>query len=151
MKLSVHFTLEELTESHTAERKGINNSAPPEIVLNLKMMLCPVLEAVRELFNAPLIIDSGYRSVALNRVIGGAATSAHVKGLAADIRVKGFTSLEVARRIGASGIQFDQLIMEGTWVHIGLSYETMRNECLIATFPSGRAVYQKTDRKFGDV
>lgn len=145
MKLSAHFTLEELTASHTAVRKGIDNTPSPEVVLNLKMMLCPVLESIRGLFWAPVHISSAFRCNALNRVIGGADTSKHKDGLAADFNVEGFTPLQVAKKIAESDIEFDQLIFEGTWVHIGLSYEKPRRQCLMCTFPSGRATYTEVD------
>jgi hypothetical protein len=68
----------------------------------------------------------------LNKAIGGAKASAHMEGLAADFTAPAFgTVLQVAKKIAAAGIDFDQLIYEyGTWVHIGLRTGTPRRELL---------------------
>ncbi len=123
-KLSQHFTLEELIFSQTAVRKGIDNTPAPEIVRNLRR-LAGVLEEVCALLAAPVVISSGYRSPALNRAVGGARNSAHMSGLAADLTAPDAgTVLQVARRIAASNIAYDQLIHEyGSWVHLGLADE----------------------------
>ena len=121
-KLSEHFTVEELIFSQTAMRKGIDNTPAPEIVRNLRR-LAGVLEEVRALLDAPVVISSGYRSPALNRAVGGAMNSAHMRGLAADLTVPDAGAvLQVARRIAASNIAYDQLILEyGSWVHVALA------------------------------
>ena len=121
--LSPHFTLEELTFSQVAARQGIDNTASPEIIENLKRVAA-VLETVRTLLGGVAIhVNSGYRGTALNLAVNGSKTSAHMKGLAADFIAPAFGSvLEIAQAIAASGIVFDQLIHEyGTWVHIGLA------------------------------
>lgn len=121
--LSPHFTLEELVLSQTAARKGIDNAPTPEVVDNLER-LADVLEQVRSLLKGrSVLVSSGYRSPALNRAVGGSATSRHMQGLAADFTAPAFgTVLEIARTIAASGIAYDQLIHEyGSWVHIGLA------------------------------
>jgi hypothetical protein len=123
-KLSEHFTLEELVFSQTASRRGIDNEPPAEIVVNLRR-LAVVLEEVRALLDAPVLVSSGYRSVALNRAVGGAKNSAHVRGLAVDFTapVAG-TVLQVARRVAGSRIAYQQVIHEyGAWVHLGLAPE----------------------------
>jgi hypothetical protein len=120
-----------MTLSQTAARKGIDNTATPEIVANLKRVAA-TLEEVRALLGAPILVSSGYRSPALNKAIGGSPTSAHMHGLAADFTAPGFgTVLQVARKISASTIAYDQLIYEfGTWVHIGLSSDGLRQQDL---------------------
>jgi len=122
-QLSEHFTLEELVLSQTAARSGIDNTAPKEIVQNLRE-LARVLEQVRTLLGGvPILISSGYRCPELNRAIGGSKSSAHMRGLAADFTAPSFgTVLQVARKVAASDIGFDQVIHEyGSWVHIGLA------------------------------
>lgn len=121
MKLTEHFTLEELTASDTAARLGLDNAPPPAVVQNLRA-LAEKLEEVRCILGRPLIVSSGFRSLAVNRAIGSKDTSAHVQGLAADFICPGFGSpLEVAEELAAAGVRFDQLIHEyGRWVHIGL-------------------------------
>jgi hypothetical protein len=122
MQLSPNFSLSELIYSETAEKSGIDNTPPLEVVPNLKR-LAAGLEAVRALLGAPLEISSGYRCAALNQAVGGSSASQHVLGLAADFVCPGFgTPLEVARAIQGSGVEFDQCILEyGRWVHLSFS------------------------------
>lgn len=130
MRLSKHFTLEEFTLSQTAERLGLDNSPTPEALDNLKR-LAAVLEQVRSFANRPINISSGYRSPAVNKAVGGAATSAHLRGLAADFNASGMGPKELARLIQGSGIQFDQLILEyDRWVHLAISKDKPRNQVL---------------------
>ncbi|MFN0163813.1 MAG: D-Ala-D-Ala carboxypeptidase family metallohydrolase [Burkholderiales bacterium] len=122
-RLSPHFSLEELTASQTAAREGIDNMPDAEARHNLAR-LAATLEEVRTLLGGvPIIISSGYRSPALNRRVKGARASAHMTGLAADFTAPAAgTVLQVARKIAASHIEFDQLIHEyGAWVHMGLA------------------------------
>jgi hypothetical protein len=122
-RLSRHFTLEELTASQTAARRGIDNTPPAAVVRNLRR-LAALLERIRRLLGGvPIRVSSGYRCRALNAAVGGARASAHMAGLAADFTAPGYGSvLQVARRIAASSLRYDQLIHEyGAWVHIGLA------------------------------
>ncbi len=145
MNLSDHFTLEELTFSSTAVRMGIDNSPPANIVDHLKI-LAEGLEKVRSqvLNNLPMHIDSGFRCPALNTLIGGATNSAHTLGFAADFtcaaRRGGGDPLSICRAIQASGIAFDQVIQEGTWVHVSFD-PTLRGQVLTAHFVGGKASY----------
>lgn len=140
MNLSEHFTLDELTASQTAVRKGIDNTAPPAVVENLRRVAA-VLEQIRALVGKPVTVSSGYRCPALNAAVGGARYSAHMQGLAADITVVGLTPKALAKAIIDAGIVFDQLIYEGTWVHIGLAAGAPRSQVLTATFTGGHAAY----------
>lgn len=142
MNLSPHFTVAELVESQTATRKNIDNTPAPAVIANLTR-IAALLEQVRVLVGAPLTVSSGYRSPALNRAIGGAASSAHVLGLAADISTSKLAPRALAQLIEKSGIVFDQLIYEGTWVHIGLSTGVPRNQVLTARFGAGGTTYVK--------
>ena len=140
MKLSPHFSLAELVSSQVATRKGIDNAPAPAIVANLTR-LAALLEQVRALVGAPIAISSGYRSPALNKAVGGAANSAHVLGLAADISTAKLAPKALALLIRQSGLDFDQLIYEGTWVHIGLSTGALRRQVLTAKFAGGSVSY----------
>ena len=135
-QLTEHFSLEELTQSSTALRLQINNRPPLEVVACLTR--CAMgLERVRALLNAPMHIDSGYRSPALNKAVGGAWNSAHMSGFAADFICPDFGSPKaIAQAIAASGIPFDQVICEGTWVHIAFSPEA-RGQVMTAHFNAG--------------
>lgn len=140
--MSEHFSIAELTFSQTATRRGIDNTPSEQVSANLRRLM-ETLELVRALVGKPLMISSGYRSPALNIAVGGAKDSAHVQGLAADINVAGMTPKTLAGLIRDSGIAFDQLIYEGTWVHIGLAAGTLRQEVLTANFSNGHATYTR--------
>ncbi|MFT3996644.1 MAG: D-Ala-D-Ala carboxypeptidase family metallohydrolase [Asticcacaulis sp.] len=138
--LSTYFTLEELTQSDIAERNGIDNTPTPEHLANLRDT-AQRMDQVRTLLGQPVIVRSGYRSVALNTRIGGARSSAHLSGRAVDFVSQRFgTPLDICRRIMASDIVFDQLIYEGTWVHIGFS-DTPRRQALKADFSRTPTLY----------
>lgn len=141
MNLSPHFSLAELTASETALRAGIDNTPPPGVLANLKR-LAVTLEAVRDQANGPLYISSGYRCLAVNRLVGSGDTSAHVLGLAADITAARLTPRQLATAIRDTGIVFDQLILEfDRWVHIGLSTAAPRRQILTARRINGKTVY----------
>lgn len=140
MQLTEHFTLAEMTFSQTAARKNIDNTPSPEVIAALKRT-CALLEQVRTLVGAPIRVSSGYRSKALNKEIGGAASSKHVLGLAADITTAAMTPLALAKLISQSTLQFDQVIFEGTWVHLGLSNDAPRRQILTARFGDGHTTY----------
>lgn len=129
MKLSEHFSLDELTFSQTAARLGLANDPPPRIVENLTF-LASRLEEVRALLKTPMVVSSGYRSPAVNDAVGGSVTSQHRFGLAADFVAPGFGSpFEVAKAIEASGIAYDDLILEfGRWVHISFVRNAPRRQ-----------------------
>lgn len=140
--LSEHFSLAELTASQTADRAGIKNVPGPEALFNLRR-LAALLEDVRTcLGQAPMLVSSGFRAPTVNNLVGGASTSAHKDGRAADFTAPRFgTPREICQRIVDVGIVFDQLIYEGSWVHIGIakSGELPRREVLTAVFRSHQA------------
>jgi zinc D-Ala-D-Ala carboxypeptidase len=125
--LTPHFTLEELTDSQTAARKGIHN-VPPDGSQERENLqrTAEMMEKVRTILGGkPILISSGYRSPKVNAAVGGSKTSAHMSGLAVDFSCPGFgTPLAICRKLephmGELGV--DQLIHEyNTWVHLGLS------------------------------
>lgn len=128
--LSPHFTLDELTASETAARRGIDNDPPPGVVERLKHTAIG-LEAIRTRLGAPLHVSSGYRSPALNAAVGGSRNSAHVDGDAVDFICPRFGSPNViVSALRDAGIPFDQLIEEfGRWVHVSFA-PAMRGQVL---------------------
>lgn len=141
--LSKHFTLAELTYSDTARGRGIINLPGPVALRNLST-LADTLERVRSLVGGPLGVSSGFRCIALNRVLLSNDNSAHVQGLAADINSKFHTPKQLAKLIHESGIEYDQLIEEGTWIHLGLRAELpMRRENLTMRKVNGKTTYTK--------
>lgn len=140
MNLSPNFTLEELTSSEIGLRRGIDNTPSQEVVANLTR-LAATLELVREVLGHPMHINSAYRCPELNAIVGGSATSAHLDGRAGDFVCPGFgTPRECAKMIAESGVEFDQLIFEGAWVHIGIR-DNPRQQILTANFSGGKATY----------
>lgn len=94
MQLSTNFTLSEFTRSSSAVKFGINNTPNDSQVSNLKLLCNSTLQPFRNYCNKPIIITSGFRSAALNShwAVKGSSGSYHLRGLAADIKVTGFTS-----------------------------------------------------------
>ena len=120
MNLSPNFTLDELTASQTAARKGLDNTPNATEVANL-VRVAALLEEVRALLNKPILINSGFRSKAVNDAVGSRDTSQHRLGCAADIRVPGMTPREVVEACIAANIGYDQIIEEfGSWTHISV-------------------------------
>ena len=122
MRLTPNCSLEQLTYSETAERERIDNTPGADILDNLRL-LSEGLERVRRLTGYPLDISSGYRCAELNQRIGGAKTSQHTLGLAADFTCAEFgPPADIIKAIRDSGIEFDQCILEyAKWVHISFS------------------------------
>lgn len=123
MKLTGHFTLEEMTRSATAVALGIDNTPDTEAVENLKNLCTEVLEPLRQWAGVPVIVSSGYRSPELNRAVGGVPHSQHRKGEAADIRIPNLTEGRKYLEFILDHCRFDQLIWEhdrhGThWIHV---------------------------------
>ena len=123
MQLTPNFTLEELTASGTAARLGINNIPNAVEISNLRR-LAYMLQELRNMFDAPIFINSGFRNKELNQAVGSSSSSQHLKACAADIRVSGYTPREAVRKIIDSGISYDQVICEyDSWVHISVPSE----------------------------
>ena len=83
------FSIEELTQSATAKRLGIDNTPSDKIKNNLTLFINTVLDPIREDWGSPIIVSSGYRCPELNKAVGGANTSGHQYGYCADLQVKG--------------------------------------------------------------
>lgn len=151
MKLSEHFTLAELTPSSTAKRLGIKNDPTPEHLECLKTLSTNVLDKVREHFDKPIWVSSGYRSKDLNDATPGSSpTSQHCLGEAADLdqdgRGTGVSNKMVFDYI-KDHLEFDQLIWEfGTdanpdWVHVSFSKKRKRKQVLKAVRVKGKTQY----------
>ncbi len=140
-----YFTIQELTKSATAQRKGIDNSPSVQVRANLTALVEKVLDPLREAYGKPIVVTSGYRCEKLNRAVGGAASSQHVKGQAADIRSVQDTPEENKKLfdlIVKLGLPFDQLINEYgfDWVHVSYGPRHRRQK-LKAVKRNGRTMY----------
>jgi hypothetical protein len=115
-QLTAHFALEELSCS---EHREFDNTPPPEVVAQLRLTAARMEEVRRRLGDRVISVSSGYRCRALNRAVGGASTSAHLTGHAVDFNCYGFGDpLTVCRALAGSDLSFDQIIEEGSWVHL---------------------------------
>jgi hypothetical protein len=143
MQISEHFSLEEMSFSETAARLGLDNTPSPGIIRNL-IWTAATMEAIRALLGAmPINVHSGYRSPPVNRAVGGVDSSAHCQGLACDFVCPAFGApLETARTLLSSAIEYDQLILEYGWVHVGLAQAGMLSRREALTKRSPRAAYE---------
>jgi len=135
MQLSKNFYLEEFLKSQTASRLKLNNNPNEKIIANLKNLAIHVLQPIREHYDRPVVISSGYRSVSVNRAIGSHDGSQHVVGQAADFEIPGLANLEVAKWI-RDNLTFDQLILEfwtggnSGWIHCSYRAGNNRKQTL---------------------
>ena len=118
MNLSEHFTLEELTHTDHRELSNEPNESETE---NLKR-LANFLEQVKTVLGGkPIMVNSAFRSKAVNDAVGSKDTSQHRIGCAADIRVPGITPDQVVKAVIASQLPYDQIIREfDRWTHISV-------------------------------
>jgi putative chitinase len=141
MNLSEHFTLDELT--HTDHREFDNTPNATEMA-NLTRLAAFLEEVKTVLGGKPIMVNSAFRSSAVNQAVGSKESSQHRVGCAADIRVPGMTPDEVVKAVIASGIGYDQIIREfDRWTHISVPNTkdmTPRRQALIID-KSGTRVY----------
>jgi len=121
VKLTEHFSLEELTFSEIAERNGWDNTPNDHELENLKR-LAEFLEDVKQaLGGKPIIVSSGFRSKQTNDGVGSRDSSQHRIGAAVDFRVPELTPNDVVKAVIASGLPYDQIIREfDRWTHISI-------------------------------
>lgn len=145
MRISKNFTLEEMEHSSIASRYGLDNTIPDELQVNIKLV-AEALQVIRDYYNRPIRISSGYRSEEVNRKANGSSNSGHLRALAVDFTVDGVSNLMVCRKTVDLVPHFDQIIYEfgeTGWVHLGLSLGAPRNERLSAKSVSGKTIYTK--------
>jgi hypothetical protein len=118
MQLSEHFTLAELTAT---DHRSLDNTPDPTALANLTR-LAEFLEQVREVLGGkPVMVNSAYRSKAVNDAVGSSDRSQHRLGCAADIRVPGMAPDAVVRAVMASKLAYDQVIREfDSWTHLSI-------------------------------
>ena len=148
MKLTHNFTLEELTESTTAERLGIDNTPNNEQINNLALLCERILQPLRNEIGMSIVISSAFRCVALNRAVGGSSTSDHCLALAGDIKSSNGDHKMLFDKIIEMKLPYKQLIYEfGTdeqpkWIHVALDLsETPKRQILKAVKIEGKTKY----------
>ena len=153
MNLSENLTLAEVIKSSTAKRLGIDNTPTDQHLENLKLVAKHIFQPIREHFNKPINVSSGYRSKALNDATpGSSATSQHCSGEALDLDQDSMNTDVTNKMVFEfikNNLNFDQLIWEfGTdqnpdWVHV--SYEStgrQRKQILKAVRVNGKTTYK---------
>lgn len=118
------------------QHRELDNAPPPEVVATLRTTAAQ-METVRRLLGDRVIsVSSGYRCPTLNRAVGGAATSAHLTGHAVDFNCYGFGDpLSVCAALANAELAYDQLIEEGSWVH--LSFDPRLRRQVLTRRPGG--------------
>jgi len=147
--ISKHISYKEGVYSTTATRRGIENDPNDEQLANMELIAEKIFEPLREWVNGPIKINSFFRSVKLNKAIGGSSKSQHCHGQAIDIddTYKVVANSDMYDYI-KNNLDFDQLIWEfgdddnPNWVHVSyVSEEDNRNRCLKAYREQGRSKY----------
>ena len=140
MNLSSHFTLTEMCKSQLATRRRIANQPDAAAIIAMRHLCQAILESVRAQFGVPIMPSSGYRSLRLNRALGGSRTSQHCKGEAVDFEIAGVTQMRLAGWIEAN-LAYDQLIVEypqaecvsAGWLHVSYARDRNRKQTLTKT------------------
>jgi hypothetical protein len=134
MQLSKNLSLREVTKSITAERLGVKNTPDKEDIANLIDIATHVFQPLRDHFDVPIAVSSGFRCKELNKAVGGSKTSEHMVGRALDLDADiygGVTNKEIFEFI-KKNLEFNQLIWEfgddenPDWVHV--SYHKGNNK-----------------------
>lgn len=128
-----YFSFQEMERSDTAVRYAIDNSIPENLKNNVAQLVDNVLDPLREAWGRPLAVSSGYRCPPLNRAVGGAATSHHMKGMAADITTGNkVDNRRLFQLIINLKLPFTQLIDERdfSWVHVSYDPENVKRQVL---------------------
>ena len=134
--ISAHITMQEATRTST----GIPNLPDVATIQRMQYVAQTVFEPLRAHFGVPIKINSFYRSPAVNKAVGGAATSQHVAGEAIDLHCDTIPDKVIFDYI-RQNLPHDQVIHEPTWVHVSLRNGRNRNQALIAKKVNGKMIY----------
>ena len=118
---SKYFTYEELTATNT----GLLNIPNAEQLANMQELVTEILDPLREIYGKPIHVNSCFRSALVNKKVGGAATSDHMKGMAADIKCD---SNSLLYKLIRDNFKFKQLINEHnfSWVHVSYDHDNLK-------------------------
>ena len=134
-RISKHISYKEAVGSNYAKQKGIKNKPNEDQVENMKLLAEKVFEPLREWVDAPIKVNSMFRSLELNTALKGSKTSSHMKGEAMDITsMGGKSNLEMFHYI-KDNLCFDQLIWEfgsePKWLHVSYNKGNNRQQVLV--------------------
>jgi len=135
---SKNFSYDELIASATAKRLGLDNTPNEEEKEKLRRLAIEILQPIRDAWRAPIVVNSGYRSEAVNKAVGGVKTSQHRLGEAADIKVGGKDRNKklfnlIYKLISQGKIKVGQLIDEYNyqWIHVSLPRKNKENNQIL--------------------
>ena len=133
-----NFSYDELIASATAKRLGIDNTPTLEEKERLRQLAEDILQPIRDAWKSPIVVNSGFRSEALNKAVGGVKTSQHRLGEAADIKVGGKDRNKklfnfIYKLISQGKIKVGQLIDEYNyqWIHVSLPRKNKENNQIL--------------------
>lgn len=131
MNLSKNLSLKEVVRSNTAIRKGISNQPTKQHLQNLILLADNIFQPLRDYIGKPINVSSGYRSLALNKAIGGSTRSQHCKGQALDLD-NGYEMNKIMFEYIKDNLDFDQLIDEQdfSWIHVSFKNGKNRKQVL---------------------
>lgn len=141
-----YFTIDELTRSSEAKRRGIDNTPPQSATANLKALVENILDPLREMWGKPIKVNSGYRCPKLNAAVGGSSQSSHMSGYAADITTgTQKANGELLELLMGSGLPYTKVIDEQycSWIHITFIEGKPRRENIKAVKKNGKWIYSK--------
>jgi len=150
MQLSKNLSLREVTKSITAERLGVKNVPDKEDIANLIDIATHVFQPLRDHFDVPIAVSSGFRSKELNKAVGGSKTSEHMVGRALDLDADihgGVTNKEIFEFI-KKNLEFNQLIWEfgddenPEWVHVSYHKGNNKKRVLRAMRDGNTTIYK---------
>jgi hypothetical protein len=152
LNISKHISYKEATQSDVAKRLGIANDPDANQLLCMQEVATRIFEPIRDHFGLPIYISSFFRSSALNKAIGGATGSQHLKGQAIDMDAdmfSGLTNQQIFDYIRVN-LDFDQLLAEGIkldgtpdWVHCSyVSEDKNRHQVLKMIMINGIKTYE---------
>lgn len=99
---------------------GLDNTLPSDLFVN-RDLLRSQLQVLRDFIGKPIIINSAFRSPAVNKAVGGATRSAHLECRAADIRCPGLSYNDLLCSIINSSAAFSRIILEPSWIHVEIN------------------------------
>lgn len=127
-----YFSFNEFERSQAAYKYGLDNSIPAALKNNIAALVDNVLDPLREAWGKPITVTSGYRSQTVNKLVGGVATSHHLKGMAADITAGGtIENRKLYDLVQKLNLPYTQLIgnrYDFKWLHIGYDPNDKRHE-----------------------